>query len=293
MTIDKLIHDAGGTRLIERGLANSAEAELFDEFNDWESRFLATISDSTAEITPTLSVTIDSTHREKVLKLDPMYTAAVVSNDVISKGDYNPKRHIEIRLSEGITYKTGGYINILPTNPDKTVKRVLKQFNLHPDDLLTIKGVGRNIPVDTPISAKELLSGFVELCQPATKRQIEGLLAKLEDGEGKDKLQRLADKQVHEDEIVTRRVSLLDLLEANPEINMDLADYLLSLPPLRIRQVSLSTINTLAELMSSTRSRRLRWRIPNNAQSLFRSSLNPICPVKGNLSVPLHLTLLN
>jgi cytochrome P450/NADPH-cytochrome P450 reductase len=241
MTIDKLIHDAGGTRIIERGLANSAEAELFDEFNDWESRFLNSISDSSADTTPTLSVTIDTNHREKVLKLDPMYTATVVSNDVISNGtEYNPKRHIEIRLSEGMSYKTGDYLNILPTNPDKTVKRVLKRFNLHPDDLLTIKGEGRNLPVDTPISAKELLGGFVELAQPATRRQIEALTVKMVDGEKKGKLQRLTDKQVHEEEIVARRVSLLDLLEANPEIKMDLGEYLLSLPPLRIRQVRLS-----------------------------------------------------
>jgi cytochrome P450/NADPH-cytochrome P450 reductase len=246
MTIDKFIHDAGGTRIIERGLANSAEAELFDEFNDWESRFLNSISDSSADTSPALSVTIDTNHREKVLKLDPMYTATVVSNDVISNGtEYNPKRHIEIRLSEGMSYKTGDYLNILPTNPDKTVKRVLKRFNLHPDDLLTIKGEGRNLPVDTPVSAKELLSGFVELARPATRRQIEALMVKMVDGEKKGKLQRLTDRQVHEEEIVARRVCLLDLLEANPEIKMDLGEYLLSLPPLRIRQVRLSPLSHL------------------------------------------------
>jgi cytochrome P450/NADPH-cytochrome P450 reductase len=147
-----------------------------------------------------------------------MYTATVVSNDVITNSEkYNPKRHIEIKLSEGMSYNTGDYLNILPTNPDKTVKRVLKRFNLHPDDLLTIRGEGRNLPVDIPISAKELLSGFVELGQPATRRQIE---------------------EVHAEEVVARRISLLDLLEANQEIKMDLREYLLSLPPLRIRQVS-------------------------------------------------------
>jgi cytochrome P450/NADPH-cytochrome P450 reductase len=239
MTIDKLIHEAGGTRLVERGLANSSEAELFDEFNDWESRFLKTISDSKVDTAPTLSVTIDSTHRETVLNLDPMYTATVVSNDVISNStEYNPKRHIEIKLSEGMSYKTGDYINILPTNPDKIVKRVLKRFNLHPDDLLTIRGEGRNLPVDTPISAKELLSGFVELGQPATRRQIEGLLDNLSDEGKKAALKRYSDKEVHAEEIVARRISLLDLLEANQEIKMDLGEYLLSLPPLRIRQVS-------------------------------------------------------
>lgn len=168
-----------------------------------------------------------------------MYSATVVSNDIISKGDeFNGKRHIEIRLSEGMSYKTGDYLNILPTNPEQTVQRVLKRFNLHPDDLLTIKGVGRNLPVETPVSAHELLSGFVELGQPATKRQVENLLARSGDGEACGTLERLIQGTAHEDEVVARRVSLLDLLEANRDIKMDLADFLVSLPPLRIRQVS-------------------------------------------------------
>jgi cytochrome P450/NADPH-cytochrome P450 reductase len=140
-----------------------------------------------------------------------------------------------------MTYKTGDYLNILPTNPDKTVQRVLRRFNLQADDVLTIQGVGRNLPVNTPISAKDLLSGFVELGQPATKKQVEGLLARIGDGEKRDKLQRLTGDRVHETEVLTRRVSLLDLLEAHSEIRMDIGDYLLSLPPLRIRQVSRSS----------------------------------------------------
>lgn len=218
-----------------------------------------------------------------MLKLDPMYTATVVSNDVISNSEtYNPKRHIEIKLSEGMNYKTGDYLNILPTNPDKTVKRVLKRFNLHPDDLLTIRGEGRNLPVDTPISAKELLSGFVELGQPATRRQIEGLLGQVLNEEKKAGLKRFGDKEVHAEETVARRISLLDLLEANQEIRMDLGEYLLSLPPLRIRQVSR---HLSSKLIYSTRSRPLQCTIPPNALSLSPSSPNPISRVKANSSV--------
>jgi cytochrome P450/NADPH-cytochrome P450 reductase len=238
-TVDKLIHNAGGTRLVERGLGNAAVAELFDEFDEWETKFLDSISKATGEAAPILSISIDTTRREKVLQLEHMYSATVVSNDIISKGDeFNGKRHIEIRLSESMSYKTGDYLNILPTNPEQTVQRVLKRFNLHPDDLLTIKGVGRNLPVDTPVSAHELLSGFVELGQPATRRQVENLLARSGNGEAREKLERLMQGTAHEDEVVARRVSLLDLLEANRDIKMDLADFLVSLPPLRIRQVS-------------------------------------------------------
>lgn len=257
-TIDKLMHHAGGTRLVERGLGNAAAAELFEEFDDWEIEFLAAIVDkdkdgqatangsTSLDVKPTLSVKIDTTRREKVLQLDEMVSATINSNDIISgkpdgeagKG-YNTKRHIEISLPKGLTYQTGDYLAILPTNPDQTVQRALRRFNLHPDDLLTITGRGRNLPLDTPVSAYELMSGFVELGQPATKRQIEGLLPHMPDGEEKVKLVRYTQAEVYDKELAAKRVSLLDLLEDYPGIKLDLGDFLLSLPALRIRQVSL------------------------------------------------------
>jgi cytochrome P450/NADPH-cytochrome P450 reductase len=271
---------------VERGQGNSAEAELFDEFDTWEAKLLNSISETQVDTSPAVSVTVDTTHREKVLQLDPMFTATVVSNDVISTGaEYNAKRHIEIKLSEGMIYKTGDYLNILPTNPDKTVQRVLRQFNLQADDVLTIQGVGRNLPVNTPISAKDLLSGFVELGQPATKKQVVELVVRIGDGEKKDKLQRLTGDRVHEEEVLGRRVSLLDLLEAHPEIKMDIGDYLLSLPPLRIRQVSQSSSSNLYILIISTRSHPVPCRTRLSAPSRSPSSLSPISPVKVISSV--------
>lgn len=247
------MHHAGGSRLVERGLGNAAAAELFEEFDDWETKFLGSIKDGetsingngSIDVKPTLSVRVDTTRREKVLQLDEMVSATIVSNDIISgkpdgeagKG-YNTKRHIEISLPKGVTYQSGDYLAILPTNPDQTVRRALRRFNLHPDDLLTITGRGRNLPLDTPVSAHELLSGFVELGQPATKRQIEGLLPHMTDGEEKERLIRYTQADVYDKELAAKRVSLLDLLEDYPGIKLDLGDFLLSLPALRIRQVS-------------------------------------------------------
>lgn len=253
-TIDKLLHHAGATRLVERGLGNAAAAELFEEFDDWETKFIAAIASgdasngdraSATDVKPTLSVTVDTTRREKVLQLEGMGSATIISNDIISgrpSGDegkgFNPKRHIEVALPPDVTYKTGDYLAILPTNPEPTVQRALRRFNLHPDDLLTITGRGRNLPLDTPVSAYELLSGFVELGQAATKRQIESLLPHMPEGEEKERLVRYTQAEVYDKELAAKRVSLLDLLEDYPGIKLDLGDFLLSLPALRVRQVS-------------------------------------------------------
>jgi cytochrome P450/NADPH-cytochrome P450 reductase len=174
-----------------------------------------------------------------------MVSATVISNDIISgtpkeeheKG-HNIKRHIEISLPEGVTYQTGDYLAILPTNPDQTVHRALRRFNLHPDDVLTMQGRGMTLPLDTPVSAYELLNGFVELGQPATKRQIENLLERMHGGEAKERLGRYIQEDYYEKELVAKRFSLLDILEDYPDLHMELGDFLLSLPALRVRQVS-------------------------------------------------------
>jgi len=193
----------------------------------------------------TLHVSVDTTRREQTLRLDKLVSATIVSNDIISgslkeegeKG-YNVKRHIEISLPQGVTYQTGDYLAILPTNPDQTVQRALRRFNLHPDDVLTIQGRSINLPLDTPVSAYELLNGFVELGQPATKRQIEALLQHMPESKAKETLSQSTREDVYQKELATRRYSLLDILEDYPDVKMNFGDFLLSLPALRVRQVS-------------------------------------------------------
>jgi cytochrome P450/NADPH-cytochrome P450 reductase len=253
-SMDKLLCHAGGTRLVARGIGNAAVAELFEEFDDWEAQFMASIS--TARIPAnedivipekkTLHVSVDTTRREQTLRLDKLVSATIISNDIISgppqeageKG-HNVKRHIEISLPKGVTYQTGDYLNILPTNPDQTVQRALRRFNLHPDDVLTIQGRSINLPLDTPVSAYELLNGFVELGQPATRRQIETLFQHMPESKAKETLVRFTLEDVYQKELATKRYSLLDILEDYPDISMDFGDFLLSLPALRVRQVSL------------------------------------------------------
>ena len=91
------------------------------------------------------------------------------------------KRHLEIALPAGMTYRTGDYLAVLPLNPAAAVDRALSEFELAYDAQLVIHAnahTGTHLPTDTPVTAGELLSSYVELSQPATRRQL-GQLAEI------------------------------------------------------------------------------------------------------------------
>lgn len=309
-SMDKLLGHAGATRLVPRGLGNAAVAELFEEFDGWEAQFMAAIAtarpagdhDIANSEKKTLHVSVDTTRREQTLRLDPMVSATTVSNDIISgtskedaeKG-YNVKRHIEISLPQGVTYQTGDYLAILPTNPDQTVQRALRRFNLHPDDVLTIQGRSINLPLDTPVSAYELLNGFVELGQPATKRQIEALLLHMPESKAKERLVQFTHEDVYQKELAVKRYSLLDILEDYPHVKMEFGDFLLSLPALRVRQVSyiiyvsMTTLRT-SELTTSTQSLHHLYTTHLDVQSPYPSSPHHTDRVTAISWVPPHRT---
>ena len=242
--IDERLTECGGQRLVARGSGNAAASELFEEFDDWEEIFLKSafssdISTASAE-KDTLVATVDKESRQNTLSYGHLQPALVVSNEVISQDSKEIKRHISIKLPVGTTYRTGDYMALLPTTPRPFVMRALNRFKLHPDDAIMLQGGGKtfNLPLNTSISAFDLFAGFVELSQPVSIRRIERLVELLRDGgEG---LKKYLDPAVFEADIVQKRISFLDLLEEFPDIDIPLGEFLLALPPIRLRQVSWS-----------------------------------------------------
>jgi cytochrome P450/NADPH-cytochrome P450 reductase len=110
-----------------------------------------------------------TTPRKTTLRQD-VEEALVVSERTLTKSG-PPKKHIEIQLPSGMTYKAGDYLAILPLNPKATVSRVFRRFSLAWDSFLKIQSDGpTTLPTNVAISAFDVLSAYVELSQPATKR---------------------------------------------------------------------------------------------------------------------------
>ncbi|WP_366521101.1 hypothetical protein [Lapillicoccus sp.] len=155
------------------------------------------------------------------------------------------KRHLEIALPDGMTYETGDYLAVLPLNPTLAVDRALSRFDLAYDAQTVIRiseGGHTFLPTDTPVTAGELLASYVELSLPATRKQLELLADATVCPPDKAALAALAgDPAAYTDEILTPRITVLDLLERYPACQLAFGTFLQMLTPLTPRQYSISS----------------------------------------------------
>ncbi|KAF2866062.1 cytochrome P450 [Massariosphaeria phaeospora] len=151
------------------------------------------------------------------------------------------KRHMEIELPLGSGYRSGDYLVILPSNHPNTVKRVLKRFDLSPDDAIAVTATNKAyLLTEHPISVFDLLTTRVELGTPASQRQIQAL-AEATPEDKRAMICELAQDETYKNEVLAKRYSVLDLLEDNPDTQLPFAAYLDMLKPLTPRQFSISS----------------------------------------------------
>jgi cytochrome P450/NADPH-cytochrome P450 reductase len=247
--VDDLLAARGGTRIAERGLADASLGEIFTEFDNWEdgtfwpavtARFGGTTPSDSDASSSTVTVEISSQTRSTNLRMD-VRNARVKSVRTLTAEGQKEKRHIEIELPSDMPYRAGDYLAVLPVNPKEDVKRVMKRFQLPWDAQLKISSDAPTVlPTNSDISAHAVLDAYVELSQPATKKNVLSFAAAAEDPAIKAELEALAGDQFQQ-EITTKRTSPLDLLERYPTLNLPLGDFLAMLPPMRVRQYSISS----------------------------------------------------
>ncbi|MEU6171496.1 cytochrome P450 [Streptantibioticus parmotrematis] len=146
------------------------------------------------------------------------------------------KRFVRLALPEGVTYRTGDHLAVLPVNDPDGVERAARLLGADPDTVLSVHAHRPSrgaLPVDRPLSVRELLTHHLELAAPATAEQI----AVLAD-HNPCPPERLALKE--------RRPgpdSVLDLIERHPALvgALDWPTVLELLPALRPRHYSVSS----------------------------------------------------
>ena len=252
--LDAALAGAGARRLVERGEAN-ARGDFFGDFEEWYAGFWGPVAAEFGQAdqepdagSPALRVEFVGGTRDPIIRHNGLALGTVVANRELvdtRRPGARSKRHLEIALPAGTTYRTGDYLAVLPLNPAATVDRALGRFGLAYDAQLVLHpgpGTATFLPTATPVTAGELLASYVELHQPATRRQLAQLAAATPCPPERASLQRLADDaDAHTAEVLQRRVTVLDLLESHPSTDLAFASYLQMLTPLTPRQYSISS----------------------------------------------------
>ncbi|KAM5345779.1 hypothetical protein ACJ41O_011640 [Fusarium nematophilum] len=247
--VDEKLEKLGCERLVGIGLADVSAGDTFAEFEAWEDNLLWPALEKKYGTTKTdegsqangLKVLV-SNPRVSTLRQDVQEAEVLDALTLTSGTEYKTiKRHVEIRLPKDMTYTTGDYLAVLPINPEQSVQRAMRLLGLAWDAHLEIITDGEMaLPVNTSVLASEVLSSYVELSQPATKRNILALVEAVEDESVKADLVRLSN-ETYTEGISAKRVSVLDLLERYPAIHLPVSTFLSMMPPMRVRQYSISS----------------------------------------------------
>jgi cytochrome P450/NADPH-cytochrome P450 reductase len=96
-----------------------------------------------------------------------------------------------------------------------------------------------SLPVGKPVKVWEVLTGYVELAQPATTQDLGTLARAATTDSTKSHLQTL--KESHAEAVAARRLSVLQILEDHLDIDITFGAFLQLLPAMRVRQYSISS----------------------------------------------------
>lgn len=180
--VDGTMEKLGGKRLAELGLTDASSDEMFSTFETWADNSLwpqlvaqnggDALQKSSSSPAASVEVTV-SNSRTQALRQDVGEAMVVETKLLTSEAEQERrKKHLEIRLPEGLTYTAGDYLAILPINPAETVRRAMRHFKLSWDAQIKIAASGPTtaLPTDGPVAANDILSTYVELSQPATRK---------------------------------------------------------------------------------------------------------------------------
>ncbi|KAL7933075.1 cytochrome P450 [Trichoderma chlorosporum] len=246
--VDASLERLGARRIVPMGTTNAKDRDMFSDFECWEDEVLwpairkrfGGYKESNEAHDSSLSVSF-STPRALILRQDTMEGCVVAARTLVSSTSVSTKKHIEIRLPGNLTYSTGDYLAVLPHNPKETVSRAIRRFNLAWDSHIVITASKpTTLPTDTSITIPSLLTSYVELGQPATKRNILSLHSIAKDDSTKQGLYHLA-TDAYDSEVRLKRLSILDIAEQFPDLSIPFNHFLLLLPPMRIRKYSISS----------------------------------------------------
>ncbi|KUJ15912.1 NADPH--cytochrome P450 reductase-like protein [Mollisia scopiformis] len=247
--VDTCMEKCGAQRLVQRGVSDASQGNMATDFDEWMDQHLwpalgSTGLVSTSDTKTTADADFDISTQSGITSFrQDVQNATVLEARVLTAPGEPQKRHLEVELPENMNYECGDYLAVLPVNSEENVRRVMSRFILPWDSTIVIKGHNFGfLPPNTPLSIRDILAGHVELFEPASKQILQVCASSTPDAELKSQLRTLiSDPSTYTTEVLTKRLSLLSLLEQNPSITLSFPAYLQSLTPLKVRYYSISS----------------------------------------------------
>jgi cytochrome P450/NADPH-cytochrome P450 reductase len=158
-------------------------------------------------------------------------------------------RHIEVQLPEGLKYRVGDHLSVVPRNDPALVDSVARRFGFLPADQIRLhvaEGRRGQLPAGDAVSVGRLLTEFVELQQVATRKQIQIMAEQTRCPVTKPKLLSYvgdddASMERYRAEVLLKRKSVFDLLEEFSACELPFNAYLEMLSLLAPRYYSISS----------------------------------------------------
>ncbi|OBI02943.1 cytochrome [Mycolicibacter heraklionensis] len=175
------------------GFSAALREALCAHFGDPDATPLTDIDEPLYDMRPILGpVTAAIDARFGVTPMTVLDNTALAGEDAIPGG---AKHFVRVALPEGVEYQTGDHLTVLADNPPDLVTTVLDLLGIDGERRLSInprRTSRRLIALDREVSARELLTHFVELRKPVTPSQLRRLAAANPCPPERERLEQLA-----------------------------------------------------------------------------------------------------
>ncbi|MCY9013795.1 bifunctional P-450/NADPH--P450 reductase [Bacillus inaquosorum] len=251
--IDEQLAEKGATRFSKRG-EGDVSGDFEGQLDEWKKSMWADaikafgleLNENADKERSTLSLQFVRGLGESPLarSYEAAHASIAENRELQSADSDRSTRHIEIALPPDVEYREGDHLGVLPRNSQTNVSRILHRFGLKGTDQVTLSASGRSaghLPLGRPVSLQDLLSYSVEVQEAATRAQIRELAAFTVCPPHKRELQDLTAEGVYQEQILKKRISMLDLLEKYEACDMPFERFLELLRPLKPRYYSISS----------------------------------------------------
>lgn len=253
--VEEILNATGAQALLPRGEADG-NGDFDNAVDRWMGdlwRGLGQREGNAAPVAIDLTFLDDTGTRRTLLPANTRSVTVVSNRELVHSADgltdFNGRtrrssvRQLVLSLPAGMTYRTGDHLALYPKNSDALVERACRALRLKTTDMVRLPGHGpAHLPLGSSVSVGQLLEGFVELQEPASHRAVQAMNDNTRCPHTRSQLQELlTDENRFRSDITERRVSVLDLLEQFPAIELPLGVFLALCPALRPRFYSISS----------------------------------------------------